>query len=254
MHTYDIMMLLVLGLAAFLGAIKGLAWQIASLASIIVSYFLAYQLRDRVAGLIQAEEPWNGFLAMLLVYTGSSFVIWVFFRLISGAIDSMRMRDFDRHMGALLGLGKGALLCLIITLFAVTLLGPRQQQAIVNSRSGAYLSRILAATDGIVWPKEIEPIIRPYLDQVEQRLDASANPNNGAGGFFPGSLAGGQGGATTPGEQGTNQALSPNLSPGNWQLPLPAPGNPVSIPNPFGGEGLNWPTTNHSTDVLPGIR
>ncbi|MCY2975729.1 MAG: CvpA family protein [Planctomycetota bacterium] len=175
MQTYDIVMIAVLAIATIFGAIKGLAWQIASLASIVVSYTVAYTFRNNVAQMIRAQEPWNGFLAMLLLYAGTSFVIWVGFRLVSGGIDRIRLRDFDRHMGALLGLAKGVVYCMLITMFAVSLLGPKQQQAIVDSKSGAYMSKIFAATNGIMLPKEIEQIVRPYLNKIEQRFDQRGN-------------------------------------------------------------------------------
>jgi membrane protein required for colicin V production len=175
MQTYDIVMIAVLAIATIFGAIKGLAWQIASLASIVVSYTVAYTFRNDVAKMIRAQEPWNGFLAMLLLYAGTSFVIWVGFRLVSGAIDRVRLKDFDRHMGALLGLGKGVVYCMLITMFAVSLLGPKQQQAIVDSKSGGYMSKIFAATNGIMLPKEIEQIVRPYLNKIEERFDQRGN-------------------------------------------------------------------------------
>lgn len=194
MQTYDIVMIAVLAVATLFGAIKGFAWQIASLASIIVSYFVAYTFRNDVAKMIQAQEPWNGFLAMLLLFAGTSFAIWVVFRLISGTIDRVRLRDFDRHMGALLGLAKGVVYCMLITMFAVSLLGPKQQEAIVNSQSGGYISKMLAATDGIVWPKEIEKILKPYLDKMEKKFDqrgsmfAGETEQGGNGGLRQGSF------------------------------------------------------------------
>ncbi len=118
---------------------------------------------------------------MLLLYAGSSFAIWVVFRLISNTIDQVRLRDFDRHMGALLGAGKGVLFCILITMFAVSLLGPRQQQSIINSRSGGYIAQILSAANGIVLPKEIEPIVRPYLNGIEQKFDNRAGSNQPVG-------------------------------------------------------------------------
>jgi len=260
MQIYDIIMLVVLGIATFMGAIKGFAWQIASLASIIVSYFAAYTFRNDVAKLIHAQEPWNGFLAMLLLYAGSSFVIWVVFRLLSGAIDQMRLRDFDRHMGALMGLGKGVLYCLLITMFAVTLLGPRQQQAIVDSRSGSYISQILSATNGIVWPKEVEQIVRPYLERVEQRLeqrDGATAGNSGVGGFLQKGFGQGQGGgfgfgSSNPDNGSSKLTLPEGIGNGLWQTPLP--GTPVSTPSPnFAPPG--WPASQNSfSDVLPGVR
>ena len=130
MQTYDIVMLIVLASTTIFGAIKGFAWQLASVASIVASYFVAYFFRNDVAKMINADPPWNLFLAMLLLYFGSSFVIWMAFRLVSTSIDKIKLRDFDRQLGAGFGLVKGVLICLLITMFAMTLLGPAQQQRI----------------------------------------------------------------------------------------------------------------------------
>ncbi|WP_231690939.1 CvpA family protein [Aureliella helgolandensis] len=163
-------MLIVLGMATIFGAIKGFAWQVASLASIIVSYFVAYNFRLQVADMIQAAPPWNQFLAMLILYVGTSFVIWVGFRLFSSAIDRVRLREFDRHLGAGFGLAKGAVFCLLITMFAMSLLGPSQQTAICESRSGYYISYVLDRSIGIL-PKEIHDVVGPYLDGLDDKLN-----------------------------------------------------------------------------------
>ena len=83
MQTYDIVMLVVLVAATLFGAWKGLAWQIASLASIVASYFVAVEFRDQVAQMLTAEPPWNKFLAMLILYVGTYFVIWLAFRFVA---------------------------------------------------------------------------------------------------------------------------------------------------------------------------
>lgn len=169
MQAYDLVMLVVLGVSTILGAIKGLAWQVASLASIVVSYFVAYRYRFEVAEMIEAKPPWNMFLAMLLLYVGTSFVIWVGFRLMSGFIDRIRLKSFDRHMGALFGLGKGLIFCLLITMFAMTLLGPTQQAAICQSRSGFAITTALDMGLGVL-PREIHDVIGPYLARLDEQL------------------------------------------------------------------------------------
>ena len=116
-------MLAVLLAATACGAWKGVAWQVASLGAIVASYVVAYRYRDAVAAWIPATAPWRVFLAMLLLYVGTSLAIWIVFRLVSRLIDRMKLKEFDRQIGALLGLAKGMVLCVIITLFAVTLLG-----------------------------------------------------------------------------------------------------------------------------------
>ena len=174
MQAYDLIMLIVLAAATIFGAIKGFAWQLASLASIVASYFVAYLFRNDVAKMINAQPPWNLFLAMLLLYFGSSLIIWMLFRLVSTSIDKVKLKDFDRQLGAGFGLIKGVVLCLLITMFAMTLLGSTQQQRIANSRSGLYISRILANAGGIL-PNEINQIVGPYIDNVEKRLQQSQN-------------------------------------------------------------------------------
>ena len=83
MQAYDIFMLIVLGVAVVWGAWKGLAWQIASLASIALSYFVALNFRQPLAGVINASPPWNVFLAMLILFLGTGLVVWVGFNLAS---------------------------------------------------------------------------------------------------------------------------------------------------------------------------
>ncbi len=169
MEIYDIIMLIVLIGAMIFGAVKGFAWQLASIASIVVSYIVAYRFREPFSESIQAEPPWNRFLAMLILYLGTSLVIWVAFRMISGSIDRLKLKEFDRQVGAMFGLAKGALYCALITLFAVTLLGNKTRDKIVASKSGRYIAQVLDRS-GAVMPPEIHQVIGPYLDRFQQRF------------------------------------------------------------------------------------
>lgn len=177
MQTYDIIMAVVLTGAMLLGAIKGFAWQLASIASIAGSYAVAYHYREPFSENIHAAPPWNRFLAMLILYVGTSLVIWVAFRMIAGTIDRMKLKEFDRQIGALFGLGKGAILCTLITLFAVTLFGDSVRDAIVGSHSGGWIARLLDQSDAIM-PEEFSSVVRPYLDQFDDqyRPASSAQP------------------------------------------------------------------------------
>jgi len=170
METYDIVMLVVLVGAALFGVIKGFAWQLASIASITVSYFVAYRFREPFSQSIQAEPPWNRFLAMLILYLGTALVIWVLFRMVSGSIDRLRLKEFDRQIGALFGLAKGALYCILITMFAVTLMGDGIREQIVASRSGRYIAQLLDRSQAII-PPEIHEVVQPYLNRFDERFN-----------------------------------------------------------------------------------
>jgi membrane protein required for colicin V production len=179
-EPYDLVMLAVLIIATAWGAWKGVAWQIASLAAIFVSYVVAFRFRDAVAPWIPVSAPWRVFLAMLLLFIGSSLAIWMVFRLVSRAIDRMKLKEFDRQVGALLGLAKGVVMCVIITLFAVTLLGDKQRQAIVNSRSGFYIAVLLSKSHSVI-PEEFRDVLNPYVDVFDGRVERAAGEGSGQG-------------------------------------------------------------------------
>ncbi len=175
MQTYDLLMMLVLVAATMFGFWKGMAWQVASLASLVVSYFAALKYADRLAPMISDHAPWNKFVAMLAIYIGTSFAIWTLFRLVSGMIDRVKLDGFDHQMGAMIGFAKGVLLTIAITFFAVTILPQQQKEMIIASRTGEYIVRLLDKTDTVV-PPEIHDVIHPYVERIEQRLDPNFQP------------------------------------------------------------------------------
>lgn len=174
MELYDALMIGVLVAATLFGAWKGLMWQLASLAAIAASYFVALRFRDDIAPFIRAEPPWNVFVAMLVLYVGTSLAIWIVFRTVSKGMDRMKLNEFDRQLGAIFGFGKGLLLCVIITLFAVTLLGDQQRQAIVRSKSGLYIARLLDKSSAVM-PRELHDVLDPYINSLDRQLQ-SAGP------------------------------------------------------------------------------
>ncbi len=151
---------------------------------------MAYRFRDAVAAWIPVGSPWRVFLAMLLLYVGTSLGIWIVFRLVSRLINRLKLKGFDRQIGALLGLAKGVVLCVIITLFAVTLLGEKQRQAIVNSQSGYYIAVLLSRLHTVI-PEEIHDVLRPYLEVFDRRArkPVSEGWKQGGGGLERTSLS-----------------------------------------------------------------
>ena len=89
MGIYDIAMLIVVGGSIWFGYWIGLAWQIASLSAIIVSYIVAVNFRDQVAGFIQADEPWNRIGAMLILFLGTSLIIWTIYASVAKSLKTM---------------------------------------------------------------------------------------------------------------------------------------------------------------------
>lgn len=172
MQGYDFVMLGVLIGAVAWGAWKGFAWQVASTASMVLSYCVALNFRAPVAQMIKTDPPWNIFLAMLILFLGTSLVVWLCFNFVSQAIEKMKLKEFDRQVGAIVGGVKGVILCVIITLFAMSLLDQPRRQAIINSRSGMYIAQLLAKADAIM-PQELRTVLAPYVDGLENNMTNS---------------------------------------------------------------------------------
>jgi membrane protein required for colicin V production len=174
MSLYDIIMLAVFAGAILFGYWKGLAWQIASVAAIVASYFASMYFREPVSQYISAEEPWNRIAAMLILFLGTSLLIWTFYASASKSIKRMELKGFDRQAGAILGAAKGALLCMVITMFSVSLLGEQAHDAIHNSRLGRYVVTGIAKVSTIV-PAEIAQYVQPHVDNFNQAIGHDGN-------------------------------------------------------------------------------
>lgn len=174
MQSYDIVMLVVLLGTTVFGDWKGMAWQVASMASLVVSYAAALHFSEPLAHNFGQQAPLNRFIAMAVIYAGTSLAIWLLFRIVRNMIDRVRLQEFDRQMGAILGAAKGVLFCVAITFFAVTL-SDQARSAALHSRSGHFIAVLLDRAEGVM-PRELHDVLSPYLNTLEDGLDPTKQP------------------------------------------------------------------------------
>ncbi|MEI6239991.1 MAG: CvpA family protein [Planctomycetia bacterium] len=190
LEGYDLVMLGILAVAALLGYFKGMVWQLAWIAGIVASSFVALRFSSQLAPFFGQQAPWNRFTAMLALYAATSIGVWLVFRVISGAINAIHLSAFDHQLGLLLGLAKGALLCIVITFFSVTL-APAYRNQIVASRSGRLVAELIVRADTYL-PKELHETVDPFVKQFEQQFQAPT------GGMAPPPAAGAVAGQVSP--------------------------------------------------------
>ena len=259
MSFYDIVMLIILGGAIWFGYWKGLAWQIALLAAVVVSYIVAVNFRDPISAYIQAGEPWNKIGAMLILFLGTSLIIWTIYASISKSLKKNELKGFDRQMGAILGAAKGAILCVVVTMFAASIMGERVHDAVHTSRIGPYVETVIWNVSAFV-PAEVAKFVDPHLKNY-QEMSGHDEPPKPPGLFNTDNSGssyevGGQ-------FQGNPSQLPPSSPPryqGQWQTPAtPAsypssnqPQNNQQQPNNggglFGGFGTQTPTNQTTTN------
>lgn len=168
MEIYDIIMLAVLAGATVFGAWKGLAWQIASLGAIVASTYVALKYDTPLADQLPIGPPWDVPLAWVILFVATSFVIWIVFRYVSEFIDRLKLKEFDRQIGALFGLAKGVLICVILTVFLVSLVeGIREP--ILRSYSAYYVAVFLDKAHAYL-PDDIHDKLEPVIHSLDERL------------------------------------------------------------------------------------
>ena len=189
LEGYDLVMLGILAAAALLGYFKGMVWQLAWIAGIVASSYVAFRFGAVLTPFFGTQAPWNRFAAMLAAYAGTSICVWLVFRVISKAINAVHLSAFDHQLGLLLGLAKGALLCVVVTFFSVTL-APAYRHQIVASRSGRLVAELIVRADTYL-PKEIHDTVDPFVKQFEKQFDQPTGMPAAAAGQSP-TLAGQQ--------------------------------------------------------------
>ncbi len=173
MQIYDLIVLLIILIAAFMGWRKGLATQVASIVSLVASYLVAVNFRTVLASKIDAPPIFANGAAMLILFLGTSMIIWLIFRQIKGSIEALKLGEFDHQMGGIFGAFKGFLIASLITLFGVSLLGDQVvQETIISSRSGHIITSFLNSAHSIM-PAELHESLEPYFHAPLEQLNST---------------------------------------------------------------------------------
>ncbi|MEX0670701.1 MAG: CvpA family protein [Pirellulales bacterium] len=263
---YDLVMLGILAAAAVLGYFKGIVWQLAWIAGIAASSFLALRFGGSLAPFVGQQAPWNRLIAMLAIYVGTSLAVWLVFRVISGAISAVHLSAFDHQLGLVFGLAKGGLICVVVTFFAVTL-APAYRNQIVGSRSGRLVAEIIVRADELLPPNIVEPV-QPFVKQFEEQFrqpGAGVAPPPPPGGLAqpsafkaiwesvtsPTAWTGNAAGPATLGQGGQQAVPAGFTSPAAWGGPTTAPVQPAHPTPPATSGFLNRPQQQQMPGQFP---
>jgi len=145
---------------------------LAALGSIILSAAVSVHCSAALTPYIHISqhEPWNRFLAMFLLFAATSAAIWLLFHLVSGLINRLKLKEFDHQLGALFGLLKGILFCVVITFFAVTL-SESARRLVLQSNSGDLIARGIRDAAPIL-PDDVRHWLGKYIDELDEKLHA----------------------------------------------------------------------------------
>jgi membrane protein required for colicin V production len=173
MTIYDAAMIGVVIAGMVWGALRGITWQLASIASLVLGYSVAYPLSGQLAHRFPGEPVVARALAMLAVYISVSGGIFLAAWIVRTTLQRWKFDAFDRHLGMILGGLEGALLGVVATLFVVSL-APRTRETILTSPTGTAVNHLMTAL-GPILPGEIRDVLSPF-DHPSDPLAATVEP------------------------------------------------------------------------------
>ncbi|MCY2963038.1 MAG: CvpA family protein, partial [Planctomycetota bacterium] len=165
---YDALLLLILGYTTWRGSARGVTWQVAGIAAILLCFVFAAPLSLAVAPMIKVDPPLNRWIAMLGIYLAFSFGCFAAARTVRGMLETFQFQEFDKHLGGLFGFVKGAILCLVLTFFVVAL-SESAREKVLRTNSGRLAGYLLYKSSAVM-PRELDGVLAPYFRKIEGEL------------------------------------------------------------------------------------
>ncbi len=164
---YDVVMLIVVIGAMIQGAWRGMIWQIAPVVSLVLGYVVAYPMSITAAPYF-GQPPLNQLWAMIVIYAAVSLAVYLFMRSLRDSFDRLKLSEFDKHLGALLGFVKGGLIAIVITVGLISV-SPQARDIILKSESSTIAARTVNTISPIL-PDALNALIKPYVQNLNDQL------------------------------------------------------------------------------------
>jgi uncharacterized membrane protein required for colicin V production len=162
---YDIFVVAILIVAMVRGAVRGVVWQLAGIAGIVLCLVFAETISHIGSPLVNLEPPLNQWVVMFVAYLFFSFLSFGFARLINSALEKAELKEYDKHLGAIFGLVKGAALCLVITFFLVTL-SDTTRDMLRSSKSARYAAIVMDRLHPVM-PAKLRAALVKYIHDLD---------------------------------------------------------------------------------------
>ncbi len=140
-QIFDLVVIGALLYCAWKGAARGLVSQAAWVLALILCFKFSGELAPAIEPAIAVDQPLKRWIAMAIVYLGLCLGSFVAASILDSWLVRAKLKDFDRHLGALLGLIKGAVICMTVMFFSLTL--SQSSKAVVSQTRSAYAAAVL---------------------------------------------------------------------------------------------------------------
>jgi len=163
---FDIVVLVTLAFFGLRGAVKGVIFQLASIAGIALCLACAGTSAKLVGPHLNIQPPLNQWVVLFGTYLVCTFVAFSFARMLNSAVEKAHLGELNRHLGFLFGVVKGAILCLVLAYMVVTF-SPAARDYLKSSRSAPYMAQILDKIQPLM-PDRLHECIGKFLTQLDR--------------------------------------------------------------------------------------
>lgn len=167
LNPFDLFVLVVLALATFWGGMRGIVSQVTSILSWLASAYIATHYYFIVAKFMNTSYAHYKPLAMIVTFIVSALLIRIASGVVKNMISLAGLKEFDRQMGAALGLFKGVVLCLLVT-FVFVIFSDSTRSIIEKSKSGPYLTAFISQIQRRLPESELTSRFLAYAGAIEQ--------------------------------------------------------------------------------------
>jgi uncharacterized membrane protein required for colicin V production len=174
MTIYDAAMVGLVVSGMIWGAIRGITWQLASMASLVLGYLVAFPLSGQLVSHFPGEPVVARSLALLASYAAVSGSVFLAAWMVRATLRRWQFEAYDHHLGMILGSLEGAIVGLVITLFVVSL-SPQWRTPILTSPSGRVVCRVLNTIEPVL-PGEIRTELSPFWNSMSMDAISSQTP------------------------------------------------------------------------------
>jgi len=164
---YDIFVLAILGYFTIRGASKGFVWQIAGIAGIVVCFAFADAITAAIAPHVHLtnDPSLNNWIILFGAYIALTFVSFGVARMLTEMIEKAKLKEFNNHLGAVFGLLKGVIICLVVT-YGVVTVSETAAEKLRESKSGYVAAHIMNRLH-VFMPEKLHDRLEDYIHKLD---------------------------------------------------------------------------------------
>ncbi len=166
MTIYDGLMLAAVLAGVIWGVWKGITWQVASMASLVLGYLVAYPTAGQIAPNFPGNPTVAWLLALITSYVVVSASVFLAAWLFKLGLRRLKFEAYDRHLGGVLGGVGGGAVAIVATVFVVSLF-PTTREPVLKSPSGRVVSKALSVAQAAL-PPSVRKELRPFWETAQR--------------------------------------------------------------------------------------